>query len=169
LKFRNLRLPLRHPNLLPFPNQHSKQPRLLRLPIGSPRPQQTLRRALLLDCRLRYPNPLHLLHGSTERSHRKQMKLPYRRLHRRPHLLLHRRFRRSPMPNYWKRRSRQRLRPASRLAAALPRWPRSLPWAWGARGFSREWRTPGANRDRGGAATGPRSAGPTTGTLEHGH
>ena len=84
MKFRNLRLPLRHPNLLPFPNQHSKQPKLLRLPIGSPGPQQTLRRALLIDCRLRYPNPLLLLHGSTKRSHRKQMKLPCRRLRRRP-------------------------------------------------------------------------------------
>ncbi|MFP6635556.1 MAG: hypothetical protein VCB79_06485, partial [Dehalococcoidia bacterium] len=36
------------------------------------------------------------------------------------HLLLHRQFRRSPMPNYWKRRLRQRLRPANRLAAPLP-------------------------------------------------
>ncbi len=112
------------------------------------------------------PSAWFNLHGSTKRSHRKQMKLPCRRLHRRPHLLLHRQFRRSPMPNYWKRRLRQRLRPANRLAAPLPQWPRSLPGAWG---FSRGWRTPGANRDRGGAATRHRSAGPTTGTPKHGH
>ena len=118
LKFRNLRLPLRHPTLLPFPTQHSKQPGLPRLPIGSPRPQQTLRRALLLDCRLRYPNQLLLLHGSTKRSHRKQMKLPCRRLHRRPHLLLHRRFRRSPQPN-----AAEQLRWDMEVAASPPPEP----------------------------------------------